>query len=368
MNKIHKKHRNYLIISILAVLFSVNIAFGQDENTHSEEHKEESGVNITELIMHHIQDAHEWHLFTTGEGTADEHHVSIPLPVILYTENGLEMFMSSAFHHESVEMGGHKIPAHGNYVNHHEHIYYKDTFHLNAEGHAEGAAPLDFSLTKNTVSMMFSAVLLLLIFLTVASKYKKNNTTQAPKGIQALFEPLIEYMIEEVIRPNIGEKKYAKFAPYILTLFFFVWFNNMLGLLPTGANTSGNIAFTMTLAAFTLIVTNISGNLNYWRHIFAMPGVPPIMWIILTPIELISILIKPFALMIRLFANMVAGHSLILSLTGLTFLAGVWWVGIPVSAFVLPMMMLEVFVALLQAYIFATLSALFIGQAVAEHH
>lgn len=367
MNKIHRKYRNFLIISVLAVIFSANFAFAQAEHEHEGEHKEESGVNITELIMHHIQDSHEWHLFTTGEGTAEEHHVSIPLPIILYTEQGLDVFMSSAFHHQSAEVAGHKVPAYQNYINYHEHIYYKDTFHLNAEGHAQGKAPLDFSITKNATSMMISAFLLLFVFLSVAKAYKRNPK-QAPKGIQALFEPLIEYMIDEVIRPNIGEKKYAKFAPFILTLFFFVWFNNMLGLVPTGANTSGNIAFTMTLAAFTLIVTNVSANMNYWRHIFAMPGVPPIMWLILTPIELISILIKPFALMIRLFANMVAGHSLILSLTGLTFLAGVWWVGIPVSAFVLPMMLLEVFVALLQAYIFATLSALFIGQAVAEAH
>jgi F-type H+-transporting ATPase subunit a len=214
--------------------------------------------------------------------------------------------------------------------------------------------------------MMLSALLLLLVFKAVSSGYEKNKG-KAPKGIQSFFEPIIVYMRDEVIIPNIGEHKYKKYLPYLLTLFFFIWFNNLLGLIPTGANTSGNIAFTLTLAFFTLLMTVFSGNGNYWTHIFAMPGVPWPMYIILTPVEIMGIIIKPVALMIRLFANISAGHTIILSLISLIFISKSVIVGGPVSLFVFALTLLELFVALLQAYIFTMLTALFIGQAVEEH-
>lgn len=317
--------------------------------------------NIAEMINHHIMDAHEWHL-----ATVDGEHISIPLPVILYTDAGLDVFLSSKFHHANDS--GAVVRPNGNvYKMEHEHIYYANedgTFVMQGE---EKAAPLDFSITKNVTSMLICALLMVLVFTSIASAYKKNKG-KAPKGTQSLFEPIIVYLRDEVIIPNVGEKKYKKYLPYLLTLFFFIWFNNLLGLIPTGANASGNIAFTMTLAVLTLILTVFSGNSHYWRHILAMPGVPAWMYFILTPVELVGILTKPFALMMRLFANIMAGHTIILSLIGLTFVFSSYAVGVAASVFVFALFLLELFVALLQAYIFTLLTALFIGQAVEEAH
>ena len=214
--------------------------------------------------------------------------------------------------------------------------------------------------------MIIAALLMFFIFTAVARGYKKNEG-MAPKGIQSFFEPIIVYVRDDIAVPNIGEKKYQKFFPYLLTLFFFIWINNLLGLIPTGANASGNIAFTMVLAVLTLIITNVNGNKHYWGHILAMPGVPRWILVILTPVELVSIIVKPFALMIRLFANIAAGHIIILSLLSIIFIFKSVFVGIPAAVFVLLMMMLELFVAALQAYIFTLLTALFIGQAVETH-
>jgi F-type H+-transporting ATPase subunit a len=182
------------------------------------------------------------------------------------------------------------------------------------------------------------------------------------------MEPLIIFVRDEIAIPNIGEKKAAKYLPYLLTVFFFIWINNLLGLIPTGANASGNIAFTMTLAVITGLITNFSGNGGYWSHIFWTPGVP--LWLrpIMLPVEVIGILTKPFALMIRLFANITAGHIIILSLLSFIFIFKSYAVGVPVTAFVIVMTFMELFVAALQAFIFTLLSALFIGSAVEEHH
>ena len=218
--------------------------------------------------------------------------------------------------------------------------------------------------------MFLSVFLLLLIFLSVAKAYKKRGNG-TPKGLQAFIEPLIVFVKDEIAIPNIGEKKYKKYLPYLLTVFFFIWINNMIGLIPIfpgSANLTGNIAVTFVLAIFTMLIINLNGNKNYWRHIFAMPGVPKVLLPILTPIELIGVMVKPFALMIRLFANMLAGHVIVLSLISLIFIFGTVWMS-PISvAFVLFMDVLELFVAALQAYVFTILSALFIGLAVQEHH
>ncbi len=320
--------------------------------------------DVSSTIMHHVLDAHEWHIITTTNDDGSEHHVSIPLPIILWTDNGLALFSSSAFHTPN-----HVAEVNGNYFKiEHEHIYYADAsgaVRVDAEG--KNLGPLDFSITKNVASLMLAAIILLLLFTSAASAYKKQDNT-APKGMQNVMEALVVYIKDEVARPILGEHKYKTYLPYILTVFFFIWINNLLGLIPTGANASGNIAFTLTLAVFTMLITNFSGNRHYWGHIFAMPGVPLWLLPIVTLVEIIGILTKPFALMIRLFANITAGHTIILSLVCLIFLFKQWLIGVPVTLFLIPMTFLELFVAALQAYVFTLLSTLFISQAVAEDH
>jgi len=347
---------NYSKITFLSILFSffaittATASGGDDEK-----------FDITQMINHHILDAHEWHFYTTKDDAGKEHHVSLPLPIILYTKGETAVFLSSEFHH--AENG---IVTKGSYsykLDSHEHIQVVD-----AQGNVQADThPLDLSITKNVTSMMIASLLLLLVGFNIAGAYKKREG-QAPKGMQSFFEPIIVYLRDDLAIPNIGEHKYKKYFPYLLTLFFFIWFNNMLGLIPTGANTSGNIAFTMTLAAFTLLITNISANKYYWKHVFAMPGVPIPLLLIMIPVELIGIFTKPIALMIRLFANITAGHTIILALIGIIFIFQKAILGVPIVPFVFLMMCLELFVALLQAYIFTLLTALFIGQAVADDH
>lgn len=346
---------NYLKITFLSIMLSffaltTATASGGDDG---------KPFNITEMINHHILDAHEWHFYTTIGDTGEEHHVSLPLPVILYTNGQFDVFLSSEFHAENgiVTKGNYK------YKLEHEHVVVVDA-QGNVQSHVH---PMDFSITKNVASMMIASLLLLLVGFSIAGAYKKREG-QAPKGMQSFFEPIIVYLRDDLAIPNIGEHKYRKYFPYLLTLFFFIWFNNLLGLIPTGANTSGNIAFTMTLAALTLLITNISANKHYWKHIFAMPGVPIPLLIIMIPVEIIGIFTKPIALMIRLFANITAGHTIILALIGIIFIFKNYILGVPIVPFVFLMMCLELFVALLQAYIFTLLTALFIGQAVADDH
>ena len=322
----------------------------------------EATFNPVPVIMHHISDAHAWHLW--GEG---EKSVTIPLPVILW-DNGLQVFMSSKFHHNEAV-----VESNGNYyINFHEKIYKTDANgtinpHVDEKGavHLENEKPLDFSITKNVASMLLSFVILILVFSAVASNDKKGNTV--PRGIAGFIEPLIVFVRDEVAIPNIGEKKYAKFMPYLLTLFFFIWVNNLLGLLPGAANVTGNIAVTFVLALIALIVINTSGNKGYWGHMLWMPGVPVPVKLLLMPIELAGIVIKPVALMIRLFANITAGHIIIMALISLIFIfqteamaAG----SIPLALFIY---CLELLVAALQAFVFTMLVSLFIGMAVAEH-
>ncbi len=363
----------------LSILFSVSTlsAFAQDENINVDIQnvKEDGKFNITEMINHHILDAHEWHFYTTIDEAGAEHHISLPLPIIVYTNGQFNVFSSGEFHHapmkEIITTEGSSddnlrpvlTKGEYNYILDHEHVKVVDN-----EGRIlEDIHPLDLSITKNVASMMIAALLLLVIGFSIAGAYKKREG-QAPKGMQSFFEPIIIFLRDDLAIPNIGEHKYKKYFPYLLTLFFFIWFNNMLGLLPTGANTSGNISFTLTLAALTLIITNISGNKHYWKHVFAMPGVPIPLLLIMIPVELIGIITKPAALMIRLFANITAGHTIILALIGIIFIFKNYILGVPIVPFVFLMMCLELFVALLQAYIFTLLTALFIGQAVADDH
>jgi F-type H+-transporting ATPase subunit a len=228
----------------------------------------------------------------------------------------------------------------------------------------------DFSITKNVASLLFSVLVLLIVFLNVGAAYKKRGITSSPKGLQSFMEPIILFVRDEVAKPNIGAK-YAKYMPFLLTIFFLVLTNNFLGLIPFfpgGANVSGNIAFTMTLAVFVFIVVNLKGNKSYWQHIFWMPGMHWSMKLFLAPIELIGVFTKPISLMIRLFANITAGHILVLSLICLIFIFKTVFASAIAVPFAVFIGLIELLVAFLQAYIFTMLSAMYIGMATEEHH
>lgn len=347
--------------------FSVGFAASDGPDQESE------AFDTNELIFHHITDSHSFHVY----GSEEDHFpnaLTIPLPVILWTDNGLVTFMSSEFHHDIdgkviVESKG------GRFVNLHEKIYQLEdgatTVEFDAEHHPTNAIKtLDFSITKNVFSMFLSVLVMLLLFLATARSYKKSSTNM-PSGIGRFMEPIIVFIRDEVAIPNIGEHKYKRFMPFLLTLFFFIWLNNIFGLIPFfpfSANLSGNIAFTMTLAVITFIITTFIGNKNYWGHIFWMPGVPVYMKLFLAPIEFLGIFIKPMALMIRLFANITAGHVIVLSLISLIFVLQSVWVA-PVSVlFTVFISVIEVLVVAIQAYIFTLLSALYFGQAMEEEH
>lgn len=315
-------------------------------------------AEILEVIGHHVLDGHDFSLFEY-EGK----HIGFPLPIILW-DNGVHFFSSSKFHHgESV------AESNGNYyVLHHEKIY-----KTNASGtltgdehHPTNLQPIDLSITKGVLTIMIVALLMFFIFTSLARSYAKNGGISS--GFGRLFEPIVIYIRDEIAIPNIGEKHYKKYISYLLTIFFFIWFLNIFGLTPLGINVTGNIAITFGLAVVTFIITNITANKNYWGHIFWMPGVPLPMKIILAPIELLGVFIKPFSLMIRLYANIFAGHIVLMSLIGLMFIFKNW-LGSSLS-FMLSFAIstIEILVALLQAYIFTMLSALYFGSAVEEHH
>lgn len=337
---------------------------------HHEAAKEE--YNANEVVMHHISDAHSWEFFSIGS-----FHATLPLPVILYSaENGLDVFFSNSFAHKE-GVHDHKAPAYyKNYILHHEKIYLADAhgeLQMDADHHATNAKPMDFSITKNVASMMLSALILCLIFITVARAYTKKKQ-MVPKGLQSFMEPIIIFVRKDIVEPNMG-KNTDRFMPYMLTLFFFIWVNNMLGLLPGSANVTGNIALTFFLALVTLLATLIFAKKYYWGHIFNPPGVPKWLFPIMIPVEIVGIFTKPFALMIRLFANITAGHILILSILGLIFMfsnsgtnVGMGFgVAIPSLLLTLFLYCIELLVAVLQAYIFTMLTALFIGQAMEDH-
>ena len=313
----------------------------------AEDNKEVSDsedFNPGEMILHHISDAHDWHFAHIGHT-----HVTLPLPIILYSQDrGLEVFMSSKFHNEAMEYNGYKL-------NEHDHLHPTD----------ENRHVYDISITKNVASLLLSAFILIVVFVSIGSAYNKNGL-KAPKGMQSFFEPIILYIRDDIAKPVLGNKA-DKFLPYLLTIFFFIWFNNLLGLLPGGANVTGNIAVTIVLAIITFLVTNLNGNANYWGHLLNPPGIPFAVKIILVPIELIGIFTKPFSLMIRLFANITAGHIIILSLLALIFIFKSIFMSAVSVPFAVFMNILELFVAILQAYVFTLLSAMYIGSAVEEH-
>lgn len=331
----------------------------------AEENAKPEKFDAGKLIFEHVGDSHEWHIL--GEG---DHTIALPLPVILYTPKGFDFFMSSKFEHGKVTYTDSKYTYKEGEGNSVRVVNDKDKVDEEASSKI-----IDLSITKNVASLFFSAFLMLYVFLSIAGTYKRSPAS-APKGMQSVFEPLILFVRDDIAKQNIGAK-YEKFTPYLLTIFFFIWFNNMLGIIPIipgGANLTGNIAITGCLALLTFIITSLNGNKNYWGHIFAMPGVPKAVLLILTPIEILGVFLRPMVLMIRLFANMLAGHIIGLSFVALIFIFGEMHVGLGLGvgifavAFNIFMGLMEVLVALIQAYVFTLLSAMYFGAAVEEPH
>jgi len=364
----------------LAFLSNAPAAFAQADSAHVAEAAQvsdtavaadvhavdEKKFDIGKFALHHIADSHSWHVI--GK-------TYIGLPVILYTSNGFVTFNSNDFAHDDdakvvVERKGQR------FVKLHEKIYYASStanehgqfVDLDEKHHTSNLRPLDLSFTKNVCTLFLSIIIILAVFLNVAKGYRVRKG-KSPKGLQSWMEPIILFVRDDIAKPNLGHK-YERFMPYLLTVFFFIWFNNMLGLvpfLPGGANLTGNIAVTLVLAVATFSLTVFNGNKYYWKHIF-MPDVPWWMYIVMVPVELFGIFTKPIALMIRLFANITAGHILVLSLICLVFVFNSLYIA-PVSiAFAVFIGAIELLVAFIQAFIFTILSALFIGMAIEEHH
>ncbi|UJH69269.1 F0F1 ATP synthase subunit A [Allomuricauda sp. SCSIO 65647] len=361
--------RNTFLKHILVVLtvLSGQFSFAKDNGDH--EDGKDLKTEIKEYIDHHLQDSHDFNLFSYTKDNGEHVYVGFPLPVILW-DDGLKIFSSSKFHH-----GETLAEADGqHYKLYHGKIYKTDaegTIAYDEEHHPTNVKPFDLSITKNVVMIIVTGLLMLWLFSSLARSYAKNNGI--PTGVGRFFEPIVLYIRDDIARPNIGEKRYKKYMPFLLTIFFFIWFLNMFGMTPLGINVTGNIAITTALAILTFLITNFTGTKDYWMHQFnplgdSLPWYGKIpLYIILVPIELLGLIIKPFSLLIRLYANMQAGHIVIGSLIGLMFIFKSW-IGSPMSfGLAFAIMLIEVLVALLQAYIFTMLSALYFGFASEEH-
>jgi F-type H+-transporting ATPase subunit a len=337
----------------------------QGENKSSESSKFDAG----KMILEHVTDSHDWHICTLGRTD-----ITVPLPVILFQGGKIHIFLSNKFHNPSHAYNGFMIAEEGPDKG--------KIIRLKADNSAGIDPPVyDFSITKTVFAILFSSILLILIFLTVANAYE-NNRGKAPKGLQNAMEPLILFVRDDIAKSSIGEKKYETYVPYLLTIFFFIFFNNLLGIIPIfpgGANVTGNIAVTGVMALCTLVITSFSANRHYWIDIVNTPGVP---WWLKLPVPLMPIveftgvITKPFVLMVRLFANMLAGHIVVLGFISIIFIFGAmtaslgYGVSVVSLIFMIFMDLLEVLVALIQAYVFTLLSALYFGLALAEpeHH
>ena len=347
-----------LSLALFIASFS-NLTYAVEEEKKEQTLQEE----ITEYINHHVQDSHDFALFSTKDKvTGEKIYIDFPLPVILIDE-GVKVFMSSKLQH------GKKVVNKGGK---HYKLYHGKIYETNAEGLIEydangkviNAKPLDLSITKSVFTIMMVSLLMILLFVSLAKSYNENN--KIAKGIGRFFEPIVIYIRDEIAIPSIGKEKYKNYMSFLLTLFFFIWFLNLLGLTPLGVNVTGNIAVTFCLALITFIITNVTANKTYWKHIFWMPGVPVFMKPLLAPIELLGIFIKPFSLMLRLYANILAGHVVLYSLIGLIFIfKNLLGSGLSL-VLVFFISIIELLVALLQAYIFTLLSALYFGFAIQQ--
>ena len=359
-----------IIRSFLFIIFTVLLCSGIIRANDTDATAVDSGIaekfNPGKFVIEHVSDAHEWHILTFGET-----QVSIPLPVILYSSTkGWNFFMSSKFHHGKETYNNFRIESEGKNEG--------KIVELNDAGEVLGL-PIDLSITKTVTGIFVSVIVLLFIFLSIA-KTAKRRVNQAPTGMQNLFEPIILFVRDDIAKPAIGEKKFEKFMPFLLTVFFFILINNILGLIPIfpfGANVTGNIGVTMVLALFTFFVTTFNTNHHYWKEIYN-PDVP---WWLKYPIplmpivELTGVITKPFVLMVRLFANILAGHLIVTVFVSLIFIfanlmgieasLGVSVISVAFSVF---MVLLDVLVSFIQAYVFTLLSALYFGMASPEHH
>ncbi|QEC67520.1 F0F1 ATP synthase subunit A [Panacibacter ginsenosidivorans] len=353
-----------LLVAVFSLIFTHFTAplIAQENNDEAAKsganhEKKKEAFDAQEVIFGHVLNAHEFHFLDLPSGP-----VTIPLPVILYSpERGFTSFMSSKFEHGHATYEGYKLED-GNVVA------------VDANGNIDETVKVyDLSLTRNVVQMILALIILVWIMLTIAKRYKAGQgVTSAPKGMQNLMEPVITFIRDEVAKPNLGNK-YERYFPYLLTVFFFILINNVFGLIPGTANVTGNIAFTIVLGVISFIVIMFSANKHYWAHIFN-PPVPGGIKAIMIPVEILGIFTKPFALIIRLFANMLAGHIIIICLISLIFIfanisTGIGWGFSPVSiAFSTFIYLIEVLVAFIQAFIFTNLTAVFIGQAIEETH
>lgn len=363
-----------LVRAGLLVLFAaLFLNGGQCLATEQPEAGGAQSVSPVALIFDHISDAHEWHIFSIGET-----HVSIPLPVILYSRTRGEWFcfMSSRFHHGHADYQGFRLAKDG-----------EASAAKIVEVHDGGPtgevvkqpAPVDLSITKNVVGLVFVSILIVWVFLSVAKRYREHPN-EPPKGLQSLLEPVILFVRDDIVVPSMGEKRAQRFLPYLLTVFFFILFNNLLGLIPifpAGANLTGNITVTMVLALGTFLVTIFSGNRHYWKDIFDTPGMPVLLKRpipIMPVVEVAGMFTKPIVLMIRLFSNMLAGHMIVLVFLCLIFLFGAMsklaGYGITVVSvfFAFFMTVLDILVSFIQAYVFTMLSSLYFGMATQEEH
>jgi len=373
--EIAQKSIKFLTIAIIALFSATIFASEIDKETghQNDDGRVNTGEEVKAYIQHHLKDSHDFSLYSYTSDEGERKHVGFPLPVILWTSEGLVTFMSSEFHHND---DGHVIVEKKglNFAKIHSKIYELEdgatTVSFDETHHATNASKvLDFSITKSVVGILFAGFLMLLAFSKLAKQYK---TRQVPKGFSRVLEPLVIYVRDEIARPNIGEKKYKKFMGFLLTVFFFIWILNLLGLTPLGFNVTGQIAVTVCLALFTMVIYMFNGSKDFWAHTLWMPGVPYILRPVLAVIELAGfILIKPFSLLVRLFANITAGHFVVMSLIALmvTMKDAFGPVASTSMSLVLALfiMVIEILVAFLQAFIFTMLSSLFIGMAVEEH-
>lgn len=371
---IAKKSIKFLtILALVLTSFTALAGGGEQKSSDNDGGKVNTKEEIDAYIKHHLADSHDFSLFSYTNDAGVRKHVGFPLPVIVWTSKGLKTFMSSSFHHNDdghviVEKGGVKL------TKIHSKIYELEegatAVSFDKDHHATNAHRLlDFSITKSVFGILLAGLLMFFGFRSLAKGYKKGAI---PTGVGRVLEPLVIYVRDEIARPNIGEKKYKKFMPYLLTVFFFIWISNLLGLTPIGFNVTGQIAITVCLALFTLVVYISSGTKDFWAHTLWMPGVPKILRPVLAVLELAGfILIKPFSLLVRLFANITAGHSVVMGIAALMLLlkAKFGTYGATGISFLLTLFLtvIELLVAFLQAFIFTMLSALFIGMAVEEH-
>ena len=366
---IHRLIKSFTVavFSIFLLGFCLQAQAGEGED---EKNGEKKKFNASAVIFGHVLNGHEFHFF----------NASIPLPVILYSpQKGLTAFMSSKFHHGEHPHEGYALLTEHNMaeIGADPKVYHEeDIVAVDANGKLDESVKVyDLSLTRNVLQMILALAIFTWIMLRIAKRYRSGvGVTSAPKGSQSLLEPVITFVRDEVAKPNLGHK-YEKYLPYLLTVFFFILINNIFGLIPGSANVTGNIAFTVVLGLISFVVILASSNKHYWGHIFNPPGVPFGVKLILVPVEFLSVFIKPFALIIRLFANMVAGHIIIICLISLIFIFGelhpaAGWGASPLAiGFTVFIYFIEVLVAFLQAFIFTMLTAVFIGQAFeGEHH